>query len=448
MRQRMNIHATTTGYGLINPLQGMNVTSAGLFTWTPRQDQSPTNVTVTIVVTNNDPYDTVNPILMATNSFNVAVKEVNIAPVPANTGPQTVNEQVQLTVDNSATEPNIHATTTGYGLINPLQGMNVTSAGLFTWTPRQDQSPTNVTVTIVVTNNDPYDAVNPVLTATNSFTVAVKEVNIAPVLPIITEQTVTVSNTLTVTNTATEPNIHATTIGYGLTSAPYGMTISSNGIITWLPDVGQVGTTNLVMTVVTNSDPFDTINPQLTATSTFQVVVNGIHNGPSLSQKSDITIDTLTTLIVTNTAIDNDVPFTGLSYLLTNAPAGAVIDGGGIITWSPTPAQTGSSTITTVATDGADSPLSATNSFNVIVNPVTPPTILSISVTNAAATVTWSGMAGHTYRLLFMGLGDTNWSEVPVDITLTNGTTGAITNSCGPASELYRVSDEHVTVKQ
>ena len=210
-----------------------------------------------------------------------------------------------------------------------------------------------------------------------------------------------------------------------------------------------MGTTNLVTTVVTNSDPLDTVNPQLTATNTFQVVVNGIHNGPSLAPKSDITIDTLTTLIVTNTATDNDIPFTGLTYQLTNSPPGATVDGSGIITWSPTTDQTGTSTITTVVTDDAGTPLSATNSFNVTVNAVTPPTILSIGVTNSAATITWSGTMGHTYRLLFMNIGGTNWTEVPVDMTLTNGPIGTTTNSCGVSStQEYRISDQHTTVKR
>ena len=127
--------------------------------------------------------------------------------------------------------------------------------------------------------------------------------------------------------------------------------------------------------MVTNTDPLDSVNPQLTAINTFQVVVNGIHNGPSLSQKSGVTIDAITTLIVTNTATDNDIPFTGLTYHLVNPPSGALIDGNGIITWSPTTNQTGASTITTVVTDGAGTPLSATNSFNITVNAVTPPVI-------------------------------------------------------------------------
>ncbi len=445
-----NAHATTTGWGLINALPGMNITAGGIFTWTPGQNQSPSTNTVTVVVTNSDVLDTVNPSLTATNTFTVVVREVNIAPVPGVIPPQTVDEQVLLTVTNTATEPNIHATTTGWGLISPLPGMNITAGGIFSWTPNQNQSPSTNTVTVVVTNNDAFDTVNPNLTATNTFTVVVKEVNEAPVLPVIPPQSVAVLGSLTVTNTATEPNIHATTLGYGLIAPPSGLTIDGNGIITWSPGTNMAGTTNAITTVVTNSDVFDTVNPHLTATNTFQVVVNGVHNGPSLLAKSDVTINSLTTLIVTNAATDTDIPFTGLTYQLVNPPLGAVIDGTGTISWSPTSAQASSTNlITTVVVDGTYPPLSATNSFNVVVDPVVPPMILSIDVTNNAAVITWSGTMNHTYRLQFMNLGDTNWTEVPADITLTNGPTGSTTNSCGNAgTEFYRVTDTHVTVSR
>ena len=96
------------------------------------------------------------------------VKEVNVAPVLPVIGTQTVNEQIPLTVTNAATEPNIHAVTTGYSLISPLAGMNIDSNGVFTWTPSQSESPGTNTVTVVVTNSDAFDTVNPVLTATNA----------------------------------------------------------------------------------------------------------------------------------------------------------------------------------------------------------------------------------------------------------------------------------------
>ena len=68
---------------------------------------------------------------------------------------------------------------------------------------------------------------------------------------------------------------------------------------------------------------------------------------------------------------------TALSYALLNPPPGASIDGNGVITWIPGEMQ-GPSTnsITTVVTDNGMSPLSATNSFVVVVNEVNTPPVL------------------------------------------------------------------------
>ena len=86
-----------------------------------------------------------------------------MAPALPVIGTQTVNEQTLLTVTNTATEPNIHAVTTGYSLISPLPGMSLDTNGIFTWTPGQSQSPGSNTVTVVATNYDNLDPVNPVV---------------------------------------------------------------------------------------------------------------------------------------------------------------------------------------------------------------------------------------------------------------------------------------------
>jgi len=112
----------------------------------------------------------------------------------------------------------------------------------------------------VVTNSDAFDLVNPVLSATNSFTVVVREVNVAPVLPVVPLQTVNELTQLLVTNAATEPNVHATTTGYSLVNPPSGMTISASGVISWTPAQAQSPSTNVIVTVVTNSDAFDLVN--------------------------------------------------------------------------------------------------------------------------------------------------------------------------------------------
>ena len=130
----------------------MSIDTNGIFTWTPDQNQSPGTNLVTVVATNNDAFDTVNPTLTATNAFHGdRERSEHRAGVAGEFDADGRMNRLQLTVTNTATEPNIHATTTGYGLINPLPGMNITSNGLFTWTPSQSQSPGTNMVTVVVT---------------------------------------------------------------------------------------------------------------------------------------------------------------------------------------------------------------------------------------------------------------------------------------------------------
>ena len=82
-------------------------------------------------------------------------------------------------------------------------------------------------------------------------------------LPTISTQIVNELTLLTVTNTATNANIHSTITGYTLVSPPSNMVISASGIITWTPGTGQSPGTNLITTIVTNSNPYDLINPRL-----------------------------------------------------------------------------------------------------------------------------------------------------------------------------------------
>jgi hypothetical protein len=118
------------------------------------------------------------------------------------------------------------------------------------------------------------------LGATNAFTVIVNEVNVAPVLPVVGTQTVNELTLLTVTNTASESNIHST-LGYALVNPPAGMSIDTNGVITWTPQQNQSPSTNLVTTIVANSNPYDLVNPHLSATNTFTVIVKAV-NAPEL----------------------------------------------------------------------------------------------------------------------------------------------------------------------
>src|SRR5208337_5332114 len=238
------------------------------------------------------------------------------------------------------------------------------SNGIITWTPSQAQAPSTNLFTTVVS-----DSGTPSLSATNSFTVVVSDLNSAPVLPVQTNLTVSGLATLVVTNTATESDVNSTGLTYSLLSGPTNAVINSNGIITWTVAAAQVPSTNVITTLVSDYDPYAVNGSSLSATNSFTVVVNAVHNGPSLPGQSNQTITALTPLVVTNTATDSDIPALALSYQLAVAPAGATISSNGIITWTPSQAQAPSTNLfTTVVSDSGTPSLSATNSFTILVN--------------------------------------------------------------------------------
>jgi hypothetical protein len=180
-----------------------------------------------------------------------------------------VDELATLTVTNTATDLESPPQTLAYSLIAGPKGIAVNPAtGLLTWTPQQTNSPSTNTVMVGVMNNGV-----PALSATNTYTIIVEEVNVAPVLPASSVKTITVQEPFSITNSATEPNIHSVTAGYLLLAPPAGAAISSSGLVTWTPAQSQSLATNTLTTVVSNSDPFDLVNPHLSSTNTLTVVV-------------------------------------------------------------------------------------------------------------------------------------------------------------------------------
>src|SRR5205085_2351029 len=107
------------------------------------------------------------------------------------------------------------------------------------WTPSEAQGPGLATFSTVVTDNGAP------LSATNTFTVTITEVNAAPVLPAQGSRSVPELVTLLVTNTATDADLPANNLSYALINPPSGAVISASGIISWTPSASQGPSTNL-----------------------------------------------------------------------------------------------------------------------------------------------------------------------------------------------------------
>ncbi|MCX6927573.1 MAG: DUF1566 domain-containing protein, partial [Verrucomicrobia bacterium] len=102
---------------------------------------------------------------------------------------------------------------------------------------------------------------------------------------------------------------------------------------------------------------------------------------PTLEPQLDRTVNPGYTLAVTSIAHDSDMPAQWLTFSLLNPPANAWINTtSGVVTFSPTFAQYGSTnTITVVVTDSGSPALSATNSFQAIVVANTAPVLSPVS---------------------------------------------------------------------
>ena len=371
----------------------------------------------------------------------MTVNEVNTAPtlpVPSN---RTLVGTQSLTVTNTANDSDLPVNPLGYVLTGPT-GSTIDTNGVIRWTPTVLQVPGVYTFTTVVTDTNVYAVNAQDLSATNSFTVTVQAIHNGPVLGVVSNQVVNELTLLTVTNAATDNDIPALPLTYTLVvtnalagSAVTNASINTNGVITWTPTEAQGPSTNTFTTIVSDGS--------LSATNSFTVTVNEVNTAPTLPAQSNLTVDVLTPLVVTNSATDSDIPANTLNYQLTG-PSGSMIDSNGVIRWTPLSAQGGTTNLfITIVTDNGVPPLSATNSFEVMVNPapvIPVPVIQSIAVSNGVATVTWSSVSNGIYRLQYVGdLGNTNWMDVSPDVQ-ASGLAATATNTTGSAvQQFYRI---------
>jgi hypothetical protein len=127
---------------------------------------------------------------------------------------------------------------------------------------------------------------------------------------------------------------------------------------------------------------------------------------------------------------------TVLTYSLLEAPTGASIDTNGVITWQPAPVQ-GPSTnlIRVVVTDNSIPPLSATNSFSVVVMPP----ILSATTGTNGILLSWPAVAaGFMLESSTNLASDSLWAPV-TNRSQTVGAQSTVTISPLATQEFFRL---------
>jgi hypothetical protein len=425
----LDLPAQTLTFALVSGPSGVAVDpTTGVLTWTPTEAQGPSTNTITVRVTDDG-----EPALSNTNSFTVVVGEVNRAPVLAVPSDQTINELSTLVVLNAASDTDLPANLLTFALVSGPPGVVVDpTSGLLTWTPTEAQGPSTNAIMVMVTDNG-----IPALSATNSFTAVVKEVNSAPMLTVPGNQMIDELSELVVTNQASDTDLPGNKLTFALVSGPSGASVDPNtGVLTWTPAEAQGPSTNTITVRVTDDG-----EPALSHTNNFTVVVNEVNTAPVLASINSQIACVGIQIAITNSASDCDIPANLLAYSLDpGSPAGAEINPtNGVFTWTPTIEQLLSTNLVTVrVTDSGVPNLSDAKTFTIVV--VSPPIIESISASEENVTISWSSLPGITYRVQFKpDPGESTWIDLPGDVTAQGPTAFKTDVIDGDTQRYYRV---------
>ncbi|MDZ4860211.1 MAG: PQQ-dependent sugar dehydrogenase [Candidatus Hydrogenedentes bacterium] len=317
------------------------------FSWTPDfTDAGPHSVTFTAT-------DTGAPPLTDSETVTITVNNVNRPPVLVDIPNKTVDENalLQFTVnasDPDGTSPSLNASNlpTGATFVNHGNG-----TATFAWTPNYSKAGVYANISVTAS-----DGGTPVLTDSDTFSIAVNDVNRAPVVGSITDKTVDENEILQVNVSAVDPD--GPTPGLSASNLPQGATFADNGngtgTFVWQTNYEDAGLhSGITITAV------DALDSALTHQVSFSVTVEPVNRKPVLANILNITAteNELIEFVVTATDPDGNP----VTLAATNLPAGGTFtDGGngaGTFSWQTAhDASNGSPyTVGFTASDGVDS---------------------------------------------------------------------------------------------
>ncbi len=319
--------------------------------------------------------DNGSPALHDDEVVELTVLEVNLAPVLEAIADETIDEMVAYTFDADASDPDLPANTLTYSLVGAPAGASIDAAtGEFSWTPSETQGPGVYTFTVRVTDNG-----SPALHDDEVVELTVLEVNLAPVLEAIADETIDEMVAYTFDADASDPDLPANTLTYSLVGAPAGASIdAATGEFSWTPSETQgPGVYTFTVRVTDNG------SPALHDDEVVELTVLEVNLAPVLEAIGNKSVNEGSLLSFDADATDPDIPANGLTFSLADGttncvsvtsclvPSGAAIDPStGAFTW--TPADNGTFRINVVVTDDGDPNLSDTEEITITVSNVNP----------------------------------------------------------------------------
>jgi hypothetical protein len=182
---------------------------------------------------------------------------------------------------------------------------------------------------------------------------------------------------------------------YAVFAATNGTVGLTGGAAQFSPTIGTNGLGAFTFTVA------DGTNFSYTNSINVHIIAASANTAPVLAPISNRTINVGYNLSITNMATDSDTPAQTLTYTLPTAPTNATIgSSNGVISWRPLVTQANTTNpFSVVVTDNGTPPMSATQSFNVVVNPLMLPSITMPVLSNGQVGLSVSGQTGPDYGI-------------------------------------------------
>jgi len=200
------------------------------------------------------------------------ISATNTPPVFTPVLDQTVPEGATFTFTPVVTDADVPAQSVSFSLLpgSPASAFFSAANGRITWQTGESDGGSVATFSVVATDNG-----SPSLSATQTFTVTVSEVNSAPAITTSPAQvSVNEGSTLSVPFSATDPDLPAQTLTWTLAAgAPSGISIDpATGLLTWIPTEEQGPSTNQVSVILRDNG-----SPNRTDTRNISIVVNEVN---------------------------------------------------------------------------------------------------------------------------------------------------------------------------
>jgi len=310
-----NLPVDELTFALVDGPPGASVdATSGEFSFTPSESQGQGVFDVTVSVTDVRG-------LSDDVTFQITVAEVNRAPAYDPVDDQQVTLGETLSVQTSASDPDLPAQDLTFSLVSGPDGAAIDpDTGLFTWTPESGIGAGPFTVTLKTEDADgAFDEV--------SFDITLST---PPEFAAVDDQTIDEESTLTLDLVATDANLPADTLTFELVTGPSGASVDAlSGQFTFTPDETQgPGVFDVTVRVTDIKGLEDEVS--------FQVTVNEANRSPVFAAIDDRTLTLGDTLEIATVATDADVPAQSLTFSLVDGPVGASIDATtGVFTYTP-----------------------------------------------------------------------------------------------------------------